>query len=531
MEKILLATFIVATFAFTSEAQRRYFDLDAYLQKYHYMGAGVPDPVIRDMMKTDMRQARRMGIMMFQKKWHLNETGHLDRSTKRLMRMPRCGMADINTMNDMPDMSSVMGRVRERIRHRRYVPQGSKWPRDQLTYRISVYTPDLPQAQVDEEIRLAFKVWSDVTPLDFTQIHDRRQQVDIDVRFTPTSHGDGYDFDGPGGTLAHAFYPQYGGASHFDESETWTIGTYQGINLFQVAAHEFGHALGLAHSNEPGALMAPFYAGYIPDFTLPRDDILGIQEIYGRPSHTRTTTTRKPVVTNPPTVAPTRPPTMPDMCQDGRIDAITTQVIQGRSVTHVFRGNYYMQVDERGIKDGFPRLISNDWPGIRTVDAALTLEYEIYNRRYRYRTVTYLFSRNEYFKYVNMDMVDHGSLTDWGLPSNIDAIFQYSGDGKIYAIKGNVYYTIPGISSMRVHGGARPLSDWGVDRVDATFMATNGRGMRDTIFFRDDRYYKISEATGQVAPGYPRSTPDGWLGCNKDDDGNILFSYMAGTNN
>ena len=105
---------------------------------------------------------------------------------------------------------------------------GSRWPREQLTYRISAYTPDLPQAQVDEEIRLAFKVWSDVTPLDFTQVRDFRQQVDLDIRFTPTSHGDGYDFDGPGGTLAHAFYPQYGGASHFDESETWTIGTYQG---------------------------------------------------------------------------------------------------------------------------------------------------------------------------------------------------------------------------------------------------------------------------------------------------------------
>lgn len=55
-----------------------------------------------------------------------------------------------------------------------------------------------------------------------------------------------------------------------------------GVNLFQVAAHEFGHSLGLSHSDVRRSLMAPFYRGYEPGFTLDRDDIDGIQSLYGK---------------------------------------------------------------------------------------------------------------------------------------------------------------------------------------------------------------------------------------------------------
>lgn len=58
--------------------------------------------------------------------------------------------------------------------------------------------------------------------------------------------------------------------------------SYEEISLFLTAAHELGHALGLYHSQAKDSIMSPYLFNHGPGiFTLPPDDVSGIQDIYG----------------------------------------------------------------------------------------------------------------------------------------------------------------------------------------------------------------------------------------------------------
>ena len=96
--------------------------------------------------------------------------------------------------------------------------------------------------------------------------------LDIPIDFFTYDHRDGDPFDGPGGTLAHAYYPEVGDI-HVDDSENWTLDSDWGMNFLQTLTHEIGHSIGLQHTNVRGAVMFPFAGAYDRNFRLHQDDI------------------------------------------------------------------------------------------------------------------------------------------------------------------------------------------------------------------------------------------------------------------
>lgn len=304
-------------------------DIDKQLlaEKYLRRFYGLPSGLQGSRTSSNFFQAK---IKEMQKFFKLEVTGNLDDNTLAVMKEPRCGVPDIGEYNHFP-------------RH-------LKWENNNVTFRIVNYTPDLKKADVDKAIRRALNVWADVTPLTFKKLYEGN--ADIMISFGSKEHGDYNPFDGPGGLLAHAYPPGQGigGDTHFDEDEQWTKDS-SAYNLFIVAAHELGHALGMSHSTDPGALMYPIYT-YTTGYPLAEDDIEGIQALYG-PNP------------NPKKVKPR--PDAPKKCDpELTFDAVT----ELRGETIIFKDRYYWRIHPQMVEPELT-LIKSTWPSIpNKVDAA-----------------------------------------------------------------------------------------------------------------------------------------------------------------
>ncbi|XP_052753894.1 stromelysin-2 isoform X3 [Galleria mellonella] len=466
-----------------------------YLDKFGYLSPKIRNPTSGHIIDESLF---RKAVAEFQSFAGLNATGELDDETKEVMALPRCGVRDKVGFGES--------------RAKRYALQGSRWRIKNLTYRIAKYPSRLNQADVDLELAKAFSVWSDYTDLTFTQ--KRSGQVHIEVRFETGEHGDGDPFDGPGGTLAHAYFPVYGGDAHFDDAETWTINSRRGTNLFQVAAHEFGHSLGLSHSDVRSALMAPFYRGYDPAFQLDQDDIQGIQALYGRKTQTDIGAGAAPA----PGPAPATPrPTAEDpaLCADPKFDTIFNSA---DGATFIFKGENYWRLTEDGVAAGYPRLISRAWPGLPgNIDAAFTYK----------NGKTYFFKGSKYWRYngqkMDGDYPKEISEGFSGIPDNLDAALVWSGNGKIYFYKGSKFWRFDPTKRPPVKATyPKPLSNWdGIpDNIDAALQYTNGY----TYFFKGGSYWRFNDRSFSVDvdnPAFPRSTGFWWLGCSSAPRGTV----------
>ncbi|XP_043548685.1 stromelysin-2-like isoform X2 [Chiloscyllium plagiosum] len=160
-----------------------------------FLSAGLPLSTV---------QSSKRGTEETRKTYHLKITRSLVNGTMGLHKGPRCGVAVTKGVKVIPHQ---------------YI-----FEKHNITYSVKEYTTDLPRRVVDEVLKRAFKLWSDVTTLSFTKT---TAAADIEISFGAGDHGDAFPFHGHGHVLAHAFPPGpgIGGDAHFDEAETWVTGS------------------------------------------------------------------------------------------------------------------------------------------------------------------------------------------------------------------------------------------------------------------------------------------------------------------
>ncbi|KAB0795894.1 hypothetical protein PPYR_09955 [Photinus pyralis] len=241
----IFAAGVYAAPAISSEDQ-----VHNYLVRFGY--ATKEDLQNRASLTDAIKKLQRMG--------KVPETGVIDEATIELIKKPRCGVADYE--NGKPRYNAYKG-----------------WTKKQVEFYIGTGTSYLTHEEYSSYFGAALRLWSGHTSGTTFHPTTNKSEADIITYFGSHDHGDGYPFDGRGGVLAHAFFPDDGDV-HFDASEKWDIdGMGDYTSFYSVAVHELGHSMGLEHSEVEEAVMYPWYKGGGID-KLHQDDIDGMNKLY-----------------------------------------------------------------------------------------------------------------------------------------------------------------------------------------------------------------------------------------------------------
>ncbi|MBN3314036.1 MMP25 protein, partial [Atractosteus spatula] len=525
-----------------------------WLSRYGYLPP--PDP------RTGQLQTKEgieKALRVMQRFGGIKETGQLDSETLLLMKKPRCSLPDI------------IGTAELLRRRKRYALSGEVWSHTQLTWRVDNYpdaaqSPTLRADMVRYLMHLALQVWAKVTPLQFRELTaggSASEEPDIHITFSSSYHQDGYPFDGPGGTLAHAFFPgehPVSGDTHFDDQESWTYADPQGTDLFTVAIHEFGHALGLSHSSSTNSIMAPYYQGPVgrpENYVLPADDTQGIQQLYACLS---------PSVCLCPHLSVCQPACLHlsvsvSMCLSVRLPVSICLSLSSClclcvhlsvltcSLASVLRDRDMKDTARASTQNSSSTLNNTQRkqsPSVCTrgrgrgaflqysVPVAILGHQDPHRPQVSVSCLTSLSPSpslsGQYFWRIQRS----GSLVSlspalvsnfWqGLPARfarIDAVYERMTDSHIIFFIGAQYWVFK--DTRALDGYPRPVSDWGLpaggSRVTAAFVwAHNGK----TYLFREKEFWRYDDREGRVDPGYPKSASL-WSGVPSDPDDIITW--------
>ncbi|XP_072273003.1 matrix metalloproteinase-28 [Pyxicephalus adspersus] len=459
-----------------------------YLMKYGYLKEE----------EWDNRAAQlAVAVRDFQRSSHLQVTGNLDDATVHQMHLPRCGMKDDSETKGLFKRPLYLNQRRKRYATR------NKWYKHQLTYQIVNWPWYLSQHQVRQAVKAAFELWSNVSSLTFSE--ETGGPANIRLAFFDGEHNDGarHAFDGPGGALAHAFFPRRGEA-HFDNAEHWSLNG-KGRNLFVVLAHEIGHTLGLQHSPFKNALMSPYYKKLGRDYVLNFDDIFAIQNLYGAPSSGRLVQLPGKQFTmfedwSEEKKGVTDGAAKPYYCQS-MFDAVTWDL---KETLYIFKGRYYWMVTLDG-NVSEPQLTQQRWKKLPAfVEAAAVSGSD---------GKFYFFKGGRCWRYKG-SRLEAGfpqKCSENGFPRHPDTALYFPPLGHLVVFKGEKYYVINEESMMVEPYYPRSIRDWkGVPpSANAALAHPNGH----VYFFKGENYWMFNQDTLRVTASGKWVQDLSWLSC------------------
>ncbi|XP_075071249.1 matrix metalloproteinase-21 [Mixophyes fleayi] len=413
-------------------------------------------------------------LKKFQKLNNLPATGRLDDASINAMNKPRCGVPDNQIMKtnlNKPPLpvtahnssknATNQGSDQPKIRRKRFLDllmHSDKYRKEQeanpnagtkvfskklLKWRMigEGYSSQLSINEQRYVFRLAFRMWSEVMPLDFEEDSTSPlSHIDIKLGFGRGRHlGCNREFDGLGQEFAHAWFL---GDIHFDDDEHFTApSSDNGISLLKVAVHEIGHVLGLSHIHRTGSIMQPNYIPRESGFELDWSDRKEIQNLYGS-------------------------------CE-GPFDTVFDWVRKERNQygetvvqynTYFFRNNWYWMYENRNNRTryGDPVAVSTGWQGIPTqnIDAFV----HVWTRT---KDDCYFFKGTQYWRY----------------DSENDKAYSVDAQGQTY----------PRLISKGFPGIPSPIN-----------AAYFDRRTQYIYFFKDSQVYAFDVSRTRVVPNFPR---------------------------